>query len=74
MPPIQGQQVACPASEPPLCGSETHRVVLIEGDVSLHPHKGNRVMRLPTSRSQKQGAQRAGGKAVLCLRSQVSRR
>lgn len=36
-------QVGPSASEFPLWGSEIHRVILIKGEDSIHPHKGNRV-------------------------------
>lgn len=38
---MRGQQVVPSASELLLWGSETHRVMLIEGAVSIYLHKGS---------------------------------
>lgn len=60
-PPTRGQQEAPLVWELPPWGSETHRVLLIEGVVSRHPRKGSRATRLISYRSQKL---RARGRAM----------
>lgn len=50
-----GWQVARSASKLRLWRSETYGVVLTEGEVSVHPHKGHRALICITYKSQKQG-------------------
>lgn len=49
----RGRQVAPSASVLPLWGSEAHRVMLIEGTVSVYPHQGHRVTRFTVYEPQK---------------------
>ena len=53
-PPTRGPQVVSSASELPLWGSEIHRVVLMEGAVSIPPHQGNS-LKIYYLQTQKQG-------------------
>ena len=50
-----GWQVASSASELPLWGSKILRVILIEGAVSIHSLKRNKITRFITQKSQKRG-------------------
>ena len=50
--PTWGPKVVPSAPELPLWGSETHGVILIEGKVSICPHKGSKVTRIFTYRSR----------------------
>lgn len=61
------------ASELLLWGSGNLGVVLIEGAVSGHPHKGNRITRFVTYQSQN-GSTMSRGRAAVLPRSTANRR
>lgn len=58
-PPTQGPQEVPSAPKLPLSGRETHGVVLMEGSVSVHPHKGSS-RRFMTYRPEARGRSELG--------------
>ena len=71
-----GRQVAFSASELPLWGSKTPRVVLLESTVLIYSHKGSKVTRFITYKFQKTGGWGAlsWGKGSPLSRSQAGAR
>ena len=73
---LEGARTTAPAckSELPLWGSETHGAILIEGKVSICPHKGSKLQEflLIDPRWGLGWFIMSGGRAVLSLTSGVS--